>query len=48
MALYIGANYHPHDWDSSRWRTDVKLMKEAGFTTVRLGHPAMEQEADQL
>lgn len=38
MALYIGANYHPHDWDSSRWRTDVKLMKEAGFTTVRLGH----------
>lgn len=38
MALYIGANYHPHDWDPSRWRTDVKLMKEAGFTTVRLGH----------
>ena len=38
MALYIGANYHPHDWDRERWRTDVELMKQAGFTTVRLGH----------
>lgn len=38
MALYIGANYHPHDWPETRWRQDVELMKEAGFTTVRLGH----------
>jgi Beta-galactosidase len=38
MALYVGANYHPHDWDKERWRTDVELMKQAGFTTVRLGH----------
>lgn len=38
MALYIGANYHPHDWDRERWGTDVELMKQAGFTTVRLGH----------
>ena len=34
----IGANYHPHDWGRERWRTDVELMKQAGFTTVRLGH----------
>jgi beta-galactosidase len=38
MALYIGANYHPHDWPAQRWKTDVDLMKTAGFTTVRLGH----------
>lgn len=38
MALYIGANYHPHDWDRTRWKTDIKLMKEAGFNTVRMGH----------
>lgn len=38
MALYIGANYHPHDWDENRWKIDIGLMKEAGFSTVRLGH----------
>lgn len=38
MALYIGTNYHPHDWDRQRWKIDVDLMKKAGFTTVRLGH----------
>lgn len=38
MALYIGTNYHPHDWTRERWKTDIELMKQAGFTTVRLGH----------
>ncbi len=38
MGLYIGANYHPHDWEEKRWSTDIQMMKEAGFTTVRLGH----------
>lgn len=38
MALYIGANYHPHDWSRERWQTDAELMKQAGFTTVRVGH----------
>lgn len=38
MALYVGTNYHPHDWPQERWQEDVRLMKEAGFTTVRLGH----------
>lgn len=38
MALYIGTNYHPHDWSRERWRKDIQLMQEAGFTTVRLGH----------
>ena len=38
MSLYIGTNYHPHDWKEERWPEDIRLMKEAGFTTVRLGH----------
>lgn len=38
MALYIGVNYHPHDWERERWKTDIEMMKQAGFTTVRLGH----------
>lgn len=37
-SLYIGTNYHPHDWPEERWAADIALMKEAGFTTVRLGH----------
>lgn len=38
MALYVGTNYHPHDWDEQRWSRDIELMKAAGFNTVRLGH----------
>lgn len=36
--MYIGTNYHPHDWPSNRWEQDLQLMKEAGFNIVRLGH----------
>lgn len=36
--LYIGTNYHPHDWSKERWKQDIALMKQAGMTTVRLGH----------
>lgn len=36
--LYIGTNYHPHDWDRERWIHDLDLMKEASFNIVRLGH----------
>ena len=36
--LYVGANYHPHDWPEERWRKDLGMMRDAGFTTVRLGH----------
>lgn len=38
MTLYIGTNYHPHDWPREQWEKDFARMKEAGFTTVRLGH----------
>ncbi len=36
--MYIGTNYHPHDWPETRWEQDLRLMKEAGFNVVRLGH----------
>ena len=34
MALYIGANYHPHDWSRERWKIDIQLMKEAKIKVV--------------
>ncbi|WP_138750772.1 beta-galactosidase [Paenibacillus sinopodophylli] len=36
--IFVGTNYHPHDWPKERWPADIRLMKEAGFTHVRLGH----------
>ena len=38
MELYIGTNYHPHDWKQEDWKRDFQLMKEAGFDTIRMGH----------
>ncbi len=41
--LYVGTNYHPHDdKDMSKIRNDIELMKEAGFSCVRLGHLAWD------
>ncbi|MHC4534047.1 MAG: beta-galactosidase, partial [Planctomycetota bacterium] len=34
--MLIGVDYYPEHWPRERWRTDIKLMKEAGFNTVRL------------
>ncbi|MNB94907.1 Beta-galactosidase BgaA [compost metagenome] len=36
--IFVGTNYHPHDWPRERWPEDIRLMKESGFTLVRLGH----------
>jgi beta-galactosidase len=35
-AMLIGVDYYPEHWPRERWETDMKLMKEAGFNTVRL------------
>ncbi len=35
-AMLIGVDYYPEHWPRERWQTDIKLMKEAGFNTVRL------------
>jgi beta-galactosidase len=43
QQLYVGANYHPHD-DKNREKIkkDIELMKNAGFTVVRMGHLAWD------
>lgn len=35
--ILYGADYNPEQWDPSVWREDVRLMQEAGVTTVSLG-----------
>lgn len=35
-AMLIGVDYYPEHWPRARWETDIKLMKAAGFNTVRL------------
>ena len=43
QQLYVGANYHPHDDKNiEKIKKDIRLMKEAGFTVVRMGHLAWD------
>jgi beta-galactosidase len=43
QQLYVGANYHPHDDKNiEKIKTDIQLMKDAGFTSVRMGHLAWD------
>lgn len=37
-TLYIGTNYHPHDWDKDKIISDLDTMVNAGFNVVRLAH----------
>ncbi|MCK5811867.1 MAG: beta-galactosidase [Clostridiales bacterium] len=34
--MHFGVDYYPEHWPEERWSKDVKLMKEANFTVVRL------------
>jgi beta-galactosidase len=43
QELYVGTNYHPHDTKNpEKWIKDIRLMKEAGFKVVRMGHLAWD------
>lgn len=43
QTLYVGANYHPHDDRSiDKIKSDIQLMKAAGFNVVRMGHLAWD------
>ena len=43
QQLYVGANYHPHDDKNiEKIKNDILLMKDAGFTVVRMGHLAWD------
>ncbi|GAB0117890.1 beta-galactosidase [Acidisoma sp. 7E03] len=32
----FGVDYYPEQWPEDRWPTDARMMREAGFNTVRL------------
>ena len=41
--LYVGVNFHPHDYESmTEIDGQIALMKEAGFNVARLGHLAWD------
>jgi beta-galactosidase len=43
QGLMVGVNYHPHDdKDPVKIGRDIRLMKEAGFRVVRMGHLAWD------
>lgn len=43
QELYVGANYHPQDDKNiEKIKNDIKLMKDAGFKVVRMGHLAWD------
>jgi len=35
--LHLGAAYYPEHWPEDRWSEDIRLMREAGLTVVRMG-----------
>ncbi|GGO58760.1 beta-galactosidase [Microbacterium nanhaiense] len=35
--MHYGGDYNPEQWDESVWQDDVRLMREAGVTMVRVG-----------
>ena len=35
--LHIGSAYYPEQWPEANWQEDIRLMRAAGFNTVRLG-----------
>lgn len=34
--MHFGAAYYPEHWPQEHWAEDIRLMKEAGFTVVRM------------
>jgi beta-galactosidase len=36
QQLHLGAAYYPEHWPEERWPDDIRLMREAGLTVVRM------------
>lgn len=36
FRLHLGAAYYPEHWSEERWAEDIRLMKAAGLTVVRM------------
>src|SRR5512136_3016030 len=34
--LHLGAAYYPEHWPEQHWPEDIRLMREAGLTVVRM------------
>ena len=34
--IRIGVDYYPEHWPESGWAADIRRMKDAGVTTVRI------------
>lgn len=37
QALHFGAAYYPEHWPEDRWDEDIRLMRQANLTVVRMG-----------
>ena len=35
--MHLGVCYYPEHWPQERWKTDARMMREAGLTRVRIG-----------
>jgi beta-galactosidase len=35
--IHLGASYYPEHWSEDHWPEDIRMMREAGFTVVRMG-----------
>jgi beta-galactosidase GanA len=49
--LQIGAAYYPEHWQEEHWAEDIRLMRAAGLTVVRMGEFAwssLEPAQDQF
>lgn len=38
--LHLGAAYYPEHWTEDHWANDIRLMREAGLTVVRMAKSA--------
>lgn len=50
-TVRLGVAYYPEQWPESRWRTDARMMAEAGLTLARVGEfawSALEPEAGRF
>lgn len=36
-AIAVGVAWYPEQWPEERWDTDLKMMRDTGFNTVRIG-----------
>ncbi|HEV8597186.1 MAG TPA: beta-galactosidase, partial [Candidatus Dormibacteraeota bacterium] len=49
--IRLGVAYYPEQWPRSRWRTDARMMAEAGLVLARVGEfawSALEPEAGRF